>query len=72
MLFLKVVMVVSKSQYAWVKNGDAPMGPHGCDLFPTTTVICDILFSVLAAQVRCGCLAGTGEKSRPGESGILR
>ena len=26
MLFLKVVMVVSKSQYAWVKNGDAPVG----------------------------------------------
>ena len=24
MLFLKVVMVVSKSQYEWVKNGDAP------------------------------------------------
>ena len=26
MLFLKVVLVVSKSQYAWVKNGDAPVG----------------------------------------------
>ncbi len=25
MLFLKVVMVVSKSQYEWVKNGDAPV-----------------------------------------------
>ena len=24
MLFLKVVLVVSKSQYTWVKNGDAP------------------------------------------------
>jgi len=24
MLFLKVVVVVSKSQYEWVKNGDAP------------------------------------------------
>ena len=24
MLFLKVVMVVSKSQYVWVKNADAP------------------------------------------------
>ena len=25
MLFLKVVMVVSKSQYGWVKNADAPL-----------------------------------------------
>ena len=24
MLFLEVVVVVSKSQYEWVKNGDAP------------------------------------------------
>ncbi len=24
MLFLKVVMVVSKSHYVWVKNSDAP------------------------------------------------
>ena len=28
MLFLKVVMVVSKSQYEWVKNGDAPVSLH--------------------------------------------
>ena len=28
MLFLKVVMVVSKSQYEWVKNGDAPGQPR--------------------------------------------
>jgi hypothetical protein len=29
MLFLKVVLVVSKSQYAWVKNGDAPFHVKG-------------------------------------------
>ena len=32
MLFLKVVMVVSKSQYVWVKNTDVPffaeVSPH--------------------------------------------
>ena len=33
---------------------------------PTTARICDILLSVLAVRVRCGQLAGTGEKSRFG------
>ena len=44
MLFLKVVMVVSKSQCAWVKNGDAPAPagivgtvPEGTHFRPVST-----------------------------------
>ena len=56
MLFLKVVMVVSKSQYVWVKNGDAPKST------PSATAIRQVL---LFANLDFTTYGGTARKTDP-------